>query len=467
MSGRRGSLSFRIAALAVAAALVTALIGGLVSVRLIRESSQNGARQTLARVADDVQADFASAPVRSNSALRALRIDSAIIGRGGRVISTDALARDALTPGQIQMVLAGRPVSAVQKADGQTVLVEARPTTYGGFVLVQPRNEAVAVGNRAGRQLLYGLLIACAVAALLGLVVARRLSRPLRQTAAAAHALAGGTRDVRVDPDGPAEVADVASALNTLGDNLAHSEARQRDFLLSVSHDLRTPLTAITGYAESLADGVVADEETERIGQVMLGEARRLERYVADLLDLARLGAQELRMDFAPVDLAALVDATAAAWSGRCRAVGVELITEQARRPLPVDTDSGRVRQVLDGLLENALRVVPEGRPIVLATRAEARPDSGVALAVVEVRDGGPGLSDDDLSVAFERSALYNRYRGVRQVGTGLGLAIVHQLVGRLGGSIEAGHAVEGGARFTVRLPELTSGPASVATPPP
>ncbi len=106
-----------------------------------------------------------------------------------------------------------------------------------------------------------------------------------------------------------------------------------------------------------------------------------------------------------------------------------------------------RVRQVLDGLAENALRVTPAGRPIVLALRHEGR------LAVLEVRDGGPGLTEDDLGVAFERSALHERYRGIRPVGTGVGLALVGGLVTRLGGSAEAGHAVEGGARFTVRLP--------------
>jgi len=99
------------------------------------------------------------------------------------------------------------------------------------------------------------------------------------------------------------------------------------------------------------------------------------------------------------------------------------------------------------------LRVTPRGAPIVLALRREAAASG--QLIVVEVRDAGPGLTDADLAVAFERSVLYERYRGVRKVGTGLGLAIVHGLVARLGGSVEAGHAAEGGARFTVRLPAL------------
>ena len=115
--------------------------------------------------------------------------------------------------------------------------------------------------------------------------------------------------------------------------------------------------------------------------------------------------------------------------------------------PVRVSTDPGRIRQVLDGLLENALRVVPQGAPIVIAVAGQA------PAAVLEVRDGGPGFTDADLPVAFDRGVLYERYKGVRKVGSGLGLALAHRLVARLGGGIEAGHAPEGGARLTVRLP--------------
>jgi two-component system sensor histidine kinase BaeS len=274
----------------------------------------------------------------------------------------------------------------------------------------------------------------------------------LRRTAEAAHALAAGHRDVAVLPEGPSEVAEVGTAVNTLAAALSHSEARQREFLLSVSHDLRTPLTAITGYAESLADGVVPADQAAQVGAIVLTEAQRLNRLVADLLDLARLGAQEFRIDLAEVDLAGLASAAGQVWAGRCAAAGVRFVLELPGYPLPVLTDASRLRQVLDGLLENALRVTPSGAPIVLAVRAERLPD-GPPVAVAEVRDGGPGLAEQDLAVAFQRSVLYDRYRGVRQVGTGLGLAIVAGLVGRLGGTVEAGHAPEGGARFTVRLP--------------
>ncbi|MBV9822239.1 MAG: HAMP domain-containing histidine kinase [Actinobacteria bacterium] len=383
--------------------------------------------------------------------LRSLGISSATIDSTGRVSTGSPLLRATLTDADVRTVLSTGSLSAQRLVDGKRVLIEARGTRTGGIALAQRRSAATAAADRTAARIVWALLAAVAIAVLLGLLVAIRISRPLRRTAQAAHALADGRRDVAVAERGPAEVAEVASALNSLASALSHSEARQREFLLSVSHELRTPLTAITGYAESLAEGVVPPEQAAEVGAVLLTESQRLGRLVADLLDLARLDAQEFRVEPLDVDLGQLCRDAGRVWSARCAAVGVRFGLETAG-PVPVRTDPVRLRQVLDGLLENALRVTPAGAPIVLATRLEPGPD-GRPLAVAEVRDGGPGLSEDDFAVAFQRSALYERYRGVRQVGTGLGLAIVAGLTGRLGGMVEAGRAPEGGARFTVRLP--------------
>ncbi|MHB8438328.1 MAG: HAMP domain-containing sensor histidine kinase [Acidimicrobiales bacterium] len=448
----RSGLAVRISILAVAVAVITALFAGLIAVRLVNDADIAGARQTLSSLADDLANKVSRAPLESVTAIRKLRIDSAVITRTGRVVGTQPLARDALSPEQVQSVLAGSSISTVQNVDGGSTLVEARPFVDGVLVLVQPVSAAASLSAITARRMFFALLVSCAVAALLGVVVSRRIARPISRAAKAALSLAGGRRDVVVDPDGPREVAEVAFALNSLGENLSRAESRQRAFLLSVSHDLRTPLTAIRGYAESLADGVVGEDDIRRVGDILVGEAARLDRYVSDLLDLARLDAHELRFDIRNVDIAALVDAAASVWATRCQAEGVELLVEQPAEALWVPTDPGRLRQALDGLLENALRVVPAGAPIVLASRVEPDPWRR-PTAVVEIRDGGPGFTDEDLAVAFERSALYERYRGIRKVGTGLGLAIVQRLVTRLGGSIEAAHAAEGGARFTIRLP--------------
>jgi len=454
------TLAQRISALAVGVAVITAVLAGVLAASLVHRSNTDAARGTLGNLADVARAAADQGPnaensqVRARGILRTLGIQSASIDSAGTVTTNSPLLRATLSATDVNTLLATGSLSMERRAQGQRVLIEARATRAGGIALAQRRSDATAATDRAIRQIVWALLVAVAGAALLGLLVAVRISRPLRRTAAAAHALAEGRRDVAVRAEGPVEVAEVGTAVNTLAAALSHSEARQREFLLSVSHELRTPLTAITGYAESLADGVVPADQAADVATIVLTEARRLDRLVADLLDLARLDAQEFRIDLLEVDVEQLCREAGRVWSGRCAAVGVRFELEVPAMPGSgtVQTDPARLRQVLDGLLENALRVTPAGAPVVLAARTEPAQD-GRRLVVAEVRDGGPGLTDADVAVAFQRSALYERYRGLRQVGTGLGLAIVAGLVSRLGGGIEAGRAPEGGARFTVRLP--------------
>lgn len=453
MTRRRGTLAARISLLSVAVAVVTALLAGALAINLIRAAGDREARRTLSKLAVVAQASYETAPDnqpaqrRLRRALALLNVRYATVDRSGQISGGGAVMPAVVSDADVATLLAGNSVSATRHVGGSTIYLEARPTSSGGVLVAQRRTDAAAVGDFAIRRLVLALLVGAGFATVLALLVARRLARPLRRTAQAAHALAAGHRDVTIAPDGPAEVAEVADAVNALSGALSVSEGRQRDFLMSVSHELRTPLTAITGYAESLAEGVVPPDQSAAVGAVLVGEARRLDRLVSDLLDLARLDAQDFRIEPADVDVAALARAAGQVWSGRCAAAGVPFGVHVPGAPLVVRTDAARLRQVLDGLLENALRVTPEGAPIVLAVRPEP------GCVVVEVRDGGPGLTDDDIAVAFERAELYRRYQGVRQVGTGLGLAIVHRLVSRLGGQVEAGHAPEGGARFTVRLP--------------
>ncbi len=444
----RSSLWVRIALLGVVSAVVTGAVAGLLAINLIRSADDRTARRELSDLAVAAQNDLAagrSHPLRRR-VLLALRVHVGVLSPSGGFVQADPLVRLALTAADRAQLAAGREVSASRDVRGRRVYIEARPIASGAIVLVEGRSDATAGGEAALRRTLLAILLGVAASALLAVLLARWLARPLRRTADAARALATGRRDVIVAPDGPKEVAEVATAVNTLSAALTHSEARQREFLLSVSHDLRTPLTAIVGYGESLAESVVPADRTAEVGQIVLAEARRLERLVSDLLDLARLDATDVALELGPVDLVALARAAAAVWSARCAQSGVEFRLEAT--PALAWADAARLRQVLDGLMENALRVTPSGAPIVLAVGRE--PDG---RARAEVRDGGPGLRPDDLPVAFERGELYRRYRGVRQVGTGLGLAIVQRLVQRQGGTVEAGHAPEGGARFTVWLP--------------
>jgi two-component system, OmpR family, sensor kinase len=189
---------------------------------------------------------------------------------------------------------------------------------------------------------------------------------------------------------------------------------------------------------------------------VIVCEADRLDRLVGDLMELARLEADDFRLDPVPVDLAAVAADAAAVWAARSADANVRFAL-QARPTRLIRADPRRLRQVVDGLAENALRVTPPGAPLVLATGGDA------GRSWLQVRDGGPGLAPEDYPVVFERGALHDRYRGRRPVGTGgVGLALVHGLVTRMGGTIRAEPAPEGGACFTLTFP--ADGPAR-ATP--
>ncbi|MFI7608543.1 sensor histidine kinase [Micromonospora sp. NPDC049366] len=445
------TLTARAVLVTCAVALVSVLVTAIVAVPVGLRGVERGDQQALAAQARLAAEVLRTRVDRGGSAdeerlirqLRTQGIDAYLI-RGG------AVDRSGLPPRVVQRVAEGRNVSARRLVDGRRALVEGRALPGGnGVVLARPL--AAGVWRQVLVSLWVPLLAGLAAGVGAGLLLARRLARPIRTAATAAARLRAGDRAVRVPVEPPDEVADLAEALNGLAAALSTSEGRQREFLLSVSHELRTPLTAIRGYAEALADGVIAPDEAAGTGRTVLAEAEHLDRLVSDLLALARLEAADFPLEPVAVDLTGLAADVERTWTGRCAAVGVAFRVEAPAGPVPAYTDPGRIRQVVDGLLENALRVVPPGAPVVLAVRP-AGPDP-TAGGIVEVRDGGPGFTDDDLAVAFERGALHQRYRGVRKVGSGLGLALAAGLVRRLGGEIVAGHAPEGGAAFTVRLP--------------
>jgi signal transduction histidine kinase len=453
---RPASLAVRTTALCLAVAGVMALVAGVLAGRLVVSTSRDITQETLSDQADVVVAQLAESKLgarRLNEILAGQGIAVARRGAAGVVVGTEPRAVRAARRAGIDQVTPERPRSETVTVDGTQLLVEARAVdNETAIALVREVATANGVGRRLVRNVVLALGIGLLVAAFAGFVLARVLSRPLRRTAEVATGMRHGRRDLRVPPGGPREVIEVAESINALADALGTSESRQREFLLSVSHELRTPLTAVRGFAESLADGVVTGDDVPEVGRVMQQEADRLDRLVTDLLELARLGADDFRLDVTDVELTALVGDFAAVWESRCAAAGVAFRLEVPGPPVLVRTDPRRLRQVLDGLTENALRATPAGAPIVVGLRAEP------GAAVLSVRDGGPGLSEEDYRTAFQRGVLNARYAGTRPVGTGIGLALVHGLVTRMGGTVTAGPAPEGGASFTVTLPVRAPG---------
>ena len=225
-------------------------------------------------------------------------------------------------------------------------------------------------------------------------------------------------------------------------------EAVRRDFVANVSHELKTPLTSISGYAETLLGESADTETTRRFLTTILSNARRMQRLVDDLLDLSRIEAGRWQPDRIEVDVAGVARESWAALAGRAEAHGVEFGVDVGPGAEVVDADLDAVRQVLTNLLDNSLRYTPAGGHITCVTR---RTDGSIA---VSVRDNGSGITSDHLPRIFERFYRADQSRSREEGGTGLGLAIVKHLVEAHGGRVFAQSERGRGTTVTCVFPD-------------
>jgi len=370
---------------------------------------------------------------------------SAARPRGPRPVQIVSLEKAArLLPASAMTELrAGRAADGTAEIEGVSTIYAARPVD-GSVVLVTRRD--VVTGDDFSRYLA-ALLIASGVAALLAAAVAallaRRLTQPLRMLGAAAGELAAGRSPEPVPPGGTTELDELAGAFNEMSEQLTLARDAERGVLLSVSHDLRTPLTSIRGYAEGIEDGTV---EPRQAAAVVGREAARLERLVGDLLALARLRQGVLEVRSEPVDLA--VVAREAEERLRPRAQEAEVRVRLEGGEAGARADHGRTLQVVTNLLDNAIRVSPRGGQVTIS----------VAAGELRVADQGPGIPEAELPRAFERFHLRTRAGNGSSDGAGLGLAIVHELTEAMGGSAAVENLDGGGAIFTIHLPREGGG---------
>jgi signal transduction histidine kinase len=301
----------------------------------------------------------------------------------------------------------------------------------------------VSVGRGAGMSAVASALLAGALALGLVQILARGMTSPLREMADVAGAMARGDYGRRVTATSRDEVGELARAFNAMAVQLAEVDRVRRDLVANVSHELRTPITALRANLENLVDGVEpADGETLR---TMLRQTERLGALVAQLLDLSRLesGAVPLqRRTFAVEPV--LEDAAS---ESRLHAPGVE-VSVTVEGPAPVaDGDPARVHQVVANLLDNAVRYSPPGGTVELRARRNK------ATVTIEVRDHGPGISEEDSTRVFERFYRADASRSSGHGGAGLGLAIARWIVDLHGGEIRAEQAQPTGCRMVVVLP--------------
>ena len=308
-------------------------------------------------------------------------------------------------------------------------------TDYWGdlqsFTPYAPISRLVPIG-------LLGIALIAVLGVLGAWILSRSVVRPVRRLAEASGRLAEGEAGVTVKPEGPRELRELADSFNDMNAKLTKAQETEQAFLLSVSHELKTPLTSIRGYAEGIGDSTVTPTD----GSAVIGaESARLERLVGDLLDSARMRQSAFAVRREAVDLTTLANDVARRYEGTARDAGLTLLLNTLAGGGAV-ADNDRLLQVVSNLVENAIRCTPAPGTVTIT----------IAPGAVTVADTGRGLTSDDLPRAFERFYLYSRYGTDRPVGTGLGLAIVKELTEAMGGTMSVSSAVGVGTAFTVAL---------------
>ena len=318
----------------------------------------------------------------------------------------------------------------------------ARPSQSGG--LVGASKATFSLLKSVWWQLLLAGAISAAIALALARVLARGMTQPIRDMAAAAQRLARGDYGTDVPVQSRDELGRLAETFNRMAGELESLERLRRDLVANVSHELKTPISALRAHLENLLDGV---EEPDRDTlQLMLGQAERLTRLIEELLDLSRLESGAVTLQLEPVRLEPLV-----AQVGReVQVARTRSISFRNRVPVdlpPLQADRERLYQVLFNLLDNAFRFTPAGGSITVD--AACRDDE----CEVSVEDTGPGIPDEHLPFVFERFYRVDRARARGDGGTGIGLTIAKSVVEAHGGRIWAERVEEGGCRFTFVLP--------------
>jgi signal transduction histidine kinase len=335
------------------------------------------------------------------------------------------------------------------------------PTPDGGWVTaMQPSPSRGTLGRMSAtlgflQSVWWQFLLAGVVAGLISLLIARWLARgmtqPLRDMAAAVRRMEVGDYTSRVHTHSRDEVGQLATAFNRMSAELELLERSRRDLVANVSHELKTPITAIRAHLENLADGI---EQPDRDTlQVMLGQTERLGRLVDQLLDLSKLESGEVPLELEPMTLASMVDRVISEFSVGRAVTDVDLVAE-VPDDLVVDADRERIHQVVFNLVDNAVRFTPPGGEVTIAAERDGD------RVCMTVRDTGVGVAPEHLPRLFERFYRADPARSRDDGGgTGIGLAIARSIVEGHGGRITAESEPGRGTTLTFDLP---AAPAAV-----
>jgi signal transduction histidine kinase len=306
--------------------------------------------------------------------------------------------------------------------------------------------EETAFLQRINVALLMASVAAVLIALLVGVLLARTLTRPLRALTQATHRMAGGELEQEVRVKSADEIGELATAFNRMSREVARANKVRRQMTADVAHELRTPLTVIAGYVESMRDGDLSPTP-ERLS-IIYAEIDHLQHLVGDLRILTQADAGELKLNKQAVSPQELLQQAQAAFEHQAMQKGVSLELSLNGEVPAIAVDEIRMAQVLGNLISNALRFTPKGGRVLLGAALNGE------RVTLTVQDTGQGILPEDLPFVFDRFYRADKSRAEESGESGLGLAIVKALVEAHGGGISVQSAPGAGSTFAITLPK-------------
>lgn len=349
-------------------------------------------------------------------------------------------------PGKRSML---RSLPVVRDEKGRAWLYSMSKLADGSYLMAaapRPRLSVFALfSDEFMPVIFFGGIVALLLSLIAAFLISGWIAAPLQEIVNAAREMPSA----QIKPvalKGPREVQELTRAFNSMTMRVQASQKSQREFVANVSHEIKTPLTSIQGFAQALLDGTADDEEARRkAARIIHDESDRMHRMATDLLDLARLDAGTADLKMAPVNMRALLVSVAEKFAPQSRRAEARVEVD-APDDLPLlIADGDRLAQVFTNLTDNALKFAPRGGTVSIRARVE----SGDMR--VEVSDTGAGISEEELAHVFQR--FYQADPARRGGGAGLGLAIAHEIAAAHGGRISARSRSGAGATMEVVLP--------------
>ncbi|MBO5954274.1 MAG: HAMP domain-containing protein [Oscillospiraceae bacterium] len=337
-------------------------------------------------------------------------------------------------------------------ATGERILAVSSPMIYSNGEVIGVLRYVTST-RLVDRQILVVALIALlGMAAVIVPVLIfssyyiQAILKPVTEITEKAKRIAGGTYGIQIRAKYDDEIGELVDTINELSTKINQNEKMQTEFISSLSHELRTPLTAITGWSETLIGNESLDPETRRGMKIILREAKRLTEMVVELLDFTRIQDDRMTLNVEPTDIRGEFEDVVYMYGSRLKQDGIDLVYLDNDEEIPeITCDPKRLRQVFLNILDNAAKHGGEGK------RIEASMHSEKAGVVVQIRDFGPGIPEDEIPLVKKKF-----YKGSSKArGTGIGLAVCDEIVQMHGGELVLSNAEGGGTLVTVKLPAV------------